>query len=520
MKKLVVCFLIFLALFNPSIIYALTIDDSYSKTSLRTKEDVISKYKESQIGLNSKYNLYESLPSVDDGVEGVLTSDIQNITLNQINYYRWQYGVGSVYLKSENNYRNQRCAVVLSYLNVLTHYPKKEYKDKLTNFSDKFIDDAEDGCSGGVGYSGNASKGGNLYTSIKEYISEKNNLYSGVGHRFSILDPNAYASSVGFYNSFGAVSMYTSNNSFDYDYLAWPVSGYNLNEVVSPYDPWSIKFNPNKYSITSNTQVYVTYNDITLNVPYIKNEHYNGLSFNLPSSIINKIVGTSLKFIPNTVVNVRVTNLKGLDELTYNVIFIDTNNSNNVIDTSVDFWYKKTDISTYGRSSNIIDGEKYYTFDGNFEYNLKIIVDGYNNKFDISVKDNDIAYYDKNNNILSFYKNGKTSLIVKDKKINKEFYIYLNVLGITSSRIQTISNKETVSNVVNNSNNKINNVVSNVVVKEKLKYDFNNDNVLDILDVKVLLLKIYDNNSEMIYDINNDNVLNILDVKLLNEMIK
>ena len=49
--------------------------------------------------------------------------------------------------------------------------------------------------------------------------------------------------------------------------------------------------------------------------------------------------------------------------------------------------------------------------------------------------------------------------------------------------------------------------------------DFNNDDVIDILDIIIIVNAIVANNFDSIYDLNNDNMNNILDIVLLINII-
>ena len=528
MKKKITALILFAFLidsFEPVLAFSLT--DNNSKTYARSESEVVEKYNEMINDTNNNYALYEINPDLDNNIEGVLSEDVQKETLKQINYYRWQYGVGSVSLKSENNYRNQRCTIALSYINKLTHKPKSEYGYLLTGFSDEFVNDAEEGCSGGVGYSGNASKGGSLISSIKEYISEKNNINVGAGHRYSILDPGAYAVSMGYYNKYGAVSVY-SNNTFDYDYYSWPASGYNPSDIFTLDDSWSIKFNGAKYSITSNTKVTLEINNEVFPVNYIVNEHYNALSFNIPSNVQKKLTNYKGVYANGSKVTVNVTSLKGLaSELKYTVIFTTKED----LTEDIELWYKKENIPSFGRSSTLIDNQKYYVFDGNYNYDIKITTSNMKNtNFDITVKDQDIAYYDNTNKKIIFFTNGLTSLNVKDANTNKEFSI--NIKSTNIDKVKENTNYQDEEKLQNNNQSVITYVFNNSSINDSINInekdnnvdiiigDLNNDKKVDESDIKLLLLKIYSDDNNMDIDLNHDGKIDINDVIYLKNIIK
>ena len=522
MKKKITTLMLFTFLFSSfKPVYAFSLTDSNSKTYKRSESEVINKYNEMINNTNNNYPLYEVSPDLDNNIEGVLSLDVQNETLKQINYYRWQYGVSNVYIKNDKNYRNQRCAIALSHINKLTHKPKSEYGYLLTGFSEQFVSDAEDGCSGGVGYSGNASKGGTLPLSIKEYISERNNINAGVGHRYSILDPNGYAVSMGYYNKYGAVSVYT-DKYLDYDYYTWPASGYNPSEIFTFNDPWSIKFNKAKYSITSNSKVTLDINGEIFPVNYIVDEHYNALSFNIPYDAFKKISNYKGLYANKAKVIVNVTSLNGLaSDLRYTVMF--TTREDELED--LELWYKKESIPSYGRSSTLIENQKYYIFDGNYDYDIKITTSNLQStNFDISVKDDSIAYYDNSNKKLIFFSNGLTSLNVKDKNTNKAFTINIKSTNIDKVKENNyiLTKKESPkTNDIQNVNTPLYNYnnVRDYNTIEKIVGDINNDKKIDESDIKLLLLKLYSDDS-LDNDLNSDRKLDIKDVLYLKEIIK
>ena len=132
-------------------------------------------------------------------------------TLRSINFYRWLVGLNDVNINYNKMDRNQKGAVVLSKNNVLTHDPEKP-----SDMSQEFYDEAKAGCSYGIErgdlYSGNCSMDYSYMPNVIDgYVSDLYNISTGggaVGHRMSILTPNAYAVSFGKCSVYSTLSMY------------------------------------------------------------------------------------------------------------------------------------------------------------------------------------------------------------------------------------------------------------------------------------------------------------------------
>ena len=429
MKKINLIILLVLVLI-PINVFSKSLTNYQSLTFLRTKDEITDKYINSKV--NSNISSYDVIPDINNYIEGNLSTSMQQVTAKKLNYLRWQYGLDDIYINESQNYLNQKCAMILSKLGFITHYPKN-YADKLTDVPIEFLEDAAKGCAGGYGYSGNVgyASNGMMFDSPLGYVSDRYNLHVGVGHRLSIFDPDAYAFSMGYYNHYDAISVYIDNNDFDYEYLTWPNAGYAPIENLDPYEPWSILLN-NKYRFTDNTLVTIYYLNNVFDIDYNIENYYNAISFILPEELLEMIVNSNNKYIDGTSLIVKISGIKENNEdvdISYSVnLFyaeeIDYNNLN--------FWYKPDSSNQFSWTKLYIDGEWFYQFNGEDShlYDLKFEVDNINatrvGNFLVSIDDPNIANI--SNNSLSLKKNGKTYIKVIDDKTNNEFkypiYVY------------------------------------------------------------------------------------------------
>lgn len=416
---------------------ALTLNDTNSKTFGRSKEEVIEKYKESKP--NSSINTYSVTPNLSEYKEGTLSNEMQNETLKQLNYLRWQYGIDSVSINEEFNYRNQKCAMIMAKLGFITHYPKN-YASNLTDVPIEFLEDAAKGCGAGYGYQGNVGFNsiGQMFDAPIGYVSDRYNLMAGVGHRQSMLNVNATGISMGYYDAYDSISVYINSNKNveDYDYYAWPNAGYAPIENLDPKEPWSIYINPKKYGFTSSTKVSLDYLDNNYEVSYNKENYDNAISFLLPDDLLKQVVNSSSKYKDDIDIKVRVDNItNGKETISINytvkLIIAELIDYNDLI-----FWYKDVNTNGWGRSSIYLNSNWYSNIDGSKKYNLRFDLDNpkANNvgEFNISLEDKSMGLYE--DNVLSLYKNGTTNIIVVDTKTNKEFKFPIYVSNVIEKK--------------------------------------------------------------------------------------
>lgn len=264
-------------------------------------------------------------------VAGKLKAGVIQDTLNQINYYRWLYGVNSVTLNQEKMERNQKGAVIQAATNTLTHWPVKP-----ADMDEAFYKEAYAGCNGGYSteewYSGNCSQGDRSTTaSIKGYINDLNNVSEGsyVGHRLSLLGLDVIKTSFGYCGDYGytTVSMYHTDelNNNNEKFYSYPPAGNFPMQNFTTHEYWSLTVNEN-YDIEK-MKLQFTYNNKTYNQDWFDTER-NSIIFKLPDNLIEELGGV-WKTMPKSKINVKLTGL--IDEngdtanFNYDVNFFDIN---------------------------------------------------------------------------------------------------------------------------------------------------------------------------------------------------
>ena len=297
--------------------------DTHS-TQRHTKEEIKEKY-DTTVSYDYTQSMYKTEPSaVAPYVAGELQDGVVKDTLNRINFYRWLYGIDEVTLNSEKMDRNQKGAVLLRAIDELTHYPSQPI-----DMDDAFFDEAYDGCNAsseeGDTYSGNCSWGdAYLYESIDGYISDLNNVTIGggaVGHRMSLLDPFATATSFGEYDKYSTLSMYYTDgkpSDLEENFYAFPSAGYFPSEQFVPNEYWSIYVTEN-LTLTEDFKIEFTYNGKTYTqTDYMLESSYPAIDFKMPLELINEF-GGAYNNMPTAEIGVKISGAENNagDSITY-----------------------------------------------------------------------------------------------------------------------------------------------------------------------------------------------------------
>lgn len=202
-----------------------------NKTQNYTQNQISLKYIESLPKYDYKLGLYEKTPTwTSPYTAGKLKQGPIDDTLNQINFYRWLYGVNEVTVNYDKMERSQKGAVVQSATNELTHYPKQPQ-----DMDDDFYAEAYAACNASANegdmYNGNCAYGDEKpANTIAGFIDELHNVSpnSNVGHRLNLLDLYVDRTSFGYCNRYTALSMYYPNVEKTYNFekfYAYPTAG-------------------------------------------------------------------------------------------------------------------------------------------------------------------------------------------------------------------------------------------------------------------------------------------------------
>ena len=330
------------------------------KTQEHSVADIKNKYLNSLPKFNYKNNIYDKTPSYKNGkyVAGKLKKAVANDTLNQLNFYRWLYGINNVSINEEYMERSQAGAVIQKKLGKMTHVPSKP-KDMSTSFYKL----AYAGVNAGIDYSGNVSWGNKVYDLSRNYILDVSNVQTNVGHRLSMLDITSNKTSFGYLNPYSAMSMYTTEEDLGNheNWYAWPTAGYFPVNDMDPNMFWSVILNGDYfYTGLINIKLIDSANKEYKVTGYgVKSKE---LFFQLPKAFISKIVNNK-KFIIGEECTVKITGIYDNDyneyEINYKVHFINA----------------KT-----GQSEKIKVDTPKISVSKNSNYTVKIKINNYNEK--------------------------------------------------------------------------------------------------------------------------------------------
>lgn len=207
-----------------------------------SKEDILRKWLTYKpIFTGEKYLVKPNVQSPYSA--GVLNPGFLNDGINMANFVRYLAGLpDNLILDKDLTSQAQHGAALLAATNKLTHYPNKP-----ADMSESFY---ELGALStrtsnlGMGYS-------SISQSIKEgYMrDEDSSNIDRVGHRRWILNPPLKKLGFGYANNFTSMQVFDKSQQeyFDYEYIAWPNSGYFPTEFLDEADPWSISLNPELY---------------------------------------------------------------------------------------------------------------------------------------------------------------------------------------------------------------------------------------------------------------------------------
>ena len=325
-NKKIIFMIIFGALvtfLTPNIILANEIEYSDHISLSHTKQQIKQKY-ESTLTYNYANSPYKVQPSDSKPyVAGSLQDGVINDTLRRINFYRWLCGMDDVELNKDKMERNQKGAVILSKLGMLTHQPEKP-----SDMDNDFYKEAYAGCyvngEPGDTYSGNCASGDkNMYSAIDGYVSDLYNIsteYGAVGHRMSLLYPYAKRTSFGQCKNYNTLSMYyefeDEMNSLDEDYYAFPSPGYFPVELFAAREYWSVYLaNKDHLIINNDTKAQFIYEGKTYNAPRVIVENgYMAVSFIMPNELRYLVADDYYSNVSEVTIDVRLTGV--LDKIT------------------------------------------------------------------------------------------------------------------------------------------------------------------------------------------------------------
>ena len=213
---------------------------------------------------------FDAEPSVTSPYAlGELSPSFLDSGLTYFNYIRYLAGLPAVELSEEKNTAAQYGAVVMAANNELAHFPTQP-----EDMDDAFYQAGYAATSTSNLSMRGTSSAGNLQLDVLQSAiagqmsdSGSNNL-SALGHRRWLLSPRLLYTGFGcadaefdgtFYRTYVDVPVFDrSGSAVDYDFVAWPASGYMPVQEFAIGDPWSISLNPTKYAVPALEDLTIT----------------------------------------------------------------------------------------------------------------------------------------------------------------------------------------------------------------------------------------------------------------------
>ena len=186
---------------------------------------------------------------------GIVRDDALQAALDRLNAMRRLAGLPAVTVDAALSQNAQYGAVIQAAYRTLNHFPAQP-----EDMDDAFYQQAKQASS-----SSNLSAGRTLIGAVDGLMLDNSgsNLTS-LGHRRWQLNPTlgkvgfGYAYG-GYYGTYVAEKVFDSSGAgCDYDFIAWPASGWFPQSQFAATTPWSVTLNPQKYSTPSVSAVAVT----------------------------------------------------------------------------------------------------------------------------------------------------------------------------------------------------------------------------------------------------------------------
>lgn len=189
-------------------------------------------------------------------VAGQVRNEVLQAATKRLNALRRLAGLPNVTLDNALSQNAQYGAVIQGANGDLDHHP-----DRPEGMSDEFFNQAASAAS-----SSNLSAGRTLIAAVDGLMHDNSgsNLTS-LGHRRWQLNPTlgkvgfGYARTSGSYGTYVAEKVFdTSGEGCEYDFVAWPASGYFPQSQFGGNLPWSVTLDPEKYSVPRASDITVT----------------------------------------------------------------------------------------------------------------------------------------------------------------------------------------------------------------------------------------------------------------------
>ncbi len=225
--------------------------------------------------------LYSTTPITGSSYRiGKLSSPSLLHVKDTINFYRSAAGLGKVSFDSALNTSASYAALANAMNMSMSHSPAKPAAMSSGDYQ-KACEGAQYSNLSGLYFTASSVSPSTTVNNYKKKIldsaitgqmsdSDTSNIRM-LGHRRWLLNPNAKTMGVGCADNHNSSNYYqfhtavrvtgpgvTTANATDYDFIAWPASGYNLSDTFAKDDAWSITLNTARYKVPARSSVKVT----------------------------------------------------------------------------------------------------------------------------------------------------------------------------------------------------------------------------------------------------------------------
>lgn len=209
-------------------------------------DNSISTFNQNGTDYYTKQPNYKTLPLVAGNIK---ENKLQGAT-GFLNAIRVGAGLSTVNYESSLSYNAQHKATLTSYIsyNHISN-PNPHYPQKPSGVDQNFYDIAQANLSFENLYSGD------MLTSLKNALDDKQGDTIKCGHRYNLLRPGATQIGFGYTNG-QSVHRLSGYGSINVDAVAWPSIGITPVEAYNNWGYWTCKFYK-KYATTDNTQINV-----------------------------------------------------------------------------------------------------------------------------------------------------------------------------------------------------------------------------------------------------------------------
>ncbi len=238
-------------------------DDEMQSGSLAVSKPTIEQIQEKYRSVTQADKRFDEQPSVTAPyATGKLNDGFLESGETYLNYIRYLAGLPEIELTDEKNDAAQHGAVLLAANDELTHYP-----DQPADMSDEFYK-----AGAAATQSSNISyrRGGDPLDALQSAVEGQMADSSGtsnmqtLGHRRWLLNPTLKNVGFGCADAVSGavyidVSVFDrSGSDVDYDFVAWPASGYMPVQEFDTNTPWSITVNPDRYQMPERGNLTIT----------------------------------------------------------------------------------------------------------------------------------------------------------------------------------------------------------------------------------------------------------------------